>query len=109
MNQPTSIKREQFRQAKQVHGGLWKFLVAVAGVRLARLWIPTKRLRLSVFRSVFGKKYPPGINEDEYLKSMYLMCYYLIALITIPYQGGMALYYLRRRRPIAAALAPESS
>ena len=33
MNPPTkTIKREQFRQAKQVHGGLWKFLIAVLGV-----------------------------------------------------------------------------
>jgi phosphatidylserine decarboxylase len=60
-----AIKREQFRQAKQVHGGLWKLLVALAGVKLSRLWIPTKRLRLSLYRSIFGKKYPPGINEDE--------------------------------------------
>src|SRR5262249_32782795 len=66
MSQPAKvIKREQFRQAKQVHGSLWKFLVALAGVKLARLWIPTKRLRLSLYRKVFGKKYPPGINEDE--------------------------------------------
>ncbi|MCI0683556.1 MAG: archaetidylserine decarboxylase [Gemmataceae bacterium] len=59
------IRREQFRQAKQVHGGLWNFLVAVLGVKLARLPLPTRRLRASIYRTVFGKKYPPGINEDE--------------------------------------------
>jgi phosphatidylserine decarboxylase len=59
------IKREQFRQAKQVHGGLWKLLVALLGVKLARLPIPSKRLRASLYRKIFGKKYPPGINEDE--------------------------------------------
>ena len=73
MNQPKKlIKREQFRQAKQIHGGLWKFLVAVAGVRLSRLWIPTKRLRLRVYRSMFAKKYPPGINEDEAEKPLWM-------------------------------------
>lgn len=60
-----TIKREQFRQAKQVHGGLWKFLVALVGVKLARLPIPSMRLRTAIYRNVFGKKYPPGINEDE--------------------------------------------
>jgi phosphatidylserine decarboxylase len=60
-----SIRREQFRQARQIHGGLWKMLIAFVGVKLARLPIPTRRLRTSVYRSVFGKKYPPGINEGE--------------------------------------------
>lgn len=60
-----TIKREQFRQAKLIHGGLWKFVAAVMGVKLARLPIPTKRLRASLYRAIFNKKYPPGINEDE--------------------------------------------
>jgi hypothetical protein len=47
----------------------------------------------------------PGFTEDESLGAMYSALYYLIALLTIPYQGGMALYYLRRRRAVAAALA----
>jgi phosphatidylserine decarboxylase len=66
MNPPAkTIKREQFRQAKLIHGGLWKFLLAVLGVKLARLRIPTKKLRTSLYRTVFTKKYPPGINENE--------------------------------------------
>ena len=65
MDQPAkAIRREQFRQARFIHGSLWKFFVAIAGVKLARLWIPTRRLRLSLYRTVFGKKYPPGIKED---------------------------------------------
>jgi phosphatidylserine decarboxylase len=60
-----AIRREQFRQARRIHGGLLSFLVAVVGVKLARMRIPTKRLRLSLYRSVFGTKYPPGINESE--------------------------------------------
>jgi phosphatidylserine decarboxylase len=66
MNPPAkTIKREQFRQAKMIHGGLWKFLVAVLGVKLSRLRIPTRKLRTSVYRKIFNKKYPPGINEAE--------------------------------------------
>src|SRR5262245_14388448 len=66
MNMPTKIiKREQFRQAKRIHGGLGKLLVALLGVKLARLRIPGTRLRTSLYRTIFAKKYPPGINEDE--------------------------------------------
>jgi phosphatidylserine decarboxylase len=62
---PLTIKLEQFRQARRIHGGLLKLLVAVLGVKLARLKIPTRRLRVSMYRSIFGKKYPPGLNEQE--------------------------------------------
>jgi phosphatidylserine decarboxylase len=60
-----TIKLEQFRQARRIHGGLLKLLVAVLGVKLARVRIPTERLRLSVYRNIFGKKYPPGLDERE--------------------------------------------
>ncbi len=59
------VRREQFRQARQVHGGFWNFLVAILGVKLARLHIPTGKLRTSLYRKIFNKKYPPGINEAE--------------------------------------------
>jgi phosphatidylserine decarboxylase len=39
--------------------------VAFLGIKLARLPIPTRRLRTSLYRNIFGKKYPPGVNEDE--------------------------------------------
>jgi len=46
-----------------------------------------------------------GLSEEDYLQAMYATCYHLIALLTIPYQGGMAIYYLRRRAAVTAALA----
>ena len=60
-----AIKKEQFRQAKAIHGGLIGMLVAAAGVKLSRRRIPTKKLRTKVFRGVFSKKFPPGLNETE--------------------------------------------
>lgn len=63
--QTLSIKREQFRQAKQIHGGLAKLLAAHLAVKLSRLHIPGKGLRLRVYRGAFGKKYPPGLDEHE--------------------------------------------
>ncbi len=59
------IRREQFRQAKQIHGSLPKLLVAALGIRLSRLRIPARRLRPSLYRGIFTKKYPPGLNEGE--------------------------------------------
>lgn len=60
-----AIRREQFQQARHLHGGLWPMMIASLGIRLARLPIPSARLRTALFRRVFGKKYPPGINEQE--------------------------------------------
>ena len=40
--QTLSIKREQFRQAKRIHGGLAKLLAAHLAVKLSRLHIPGK-------------------------------------------------------------------
>jgi phosphatidylserine decarboxylase len=56
---------EQFRQARTIHGGLWNYCLAVLGVRLSRLPIPTRRLRLALYRGLFSKKYPPGLDENE--------------------------------------------
>jgi phosphatidylserine decarboxylase len=64
-SQAPAIKREQFRQARSIHGGLLKLCVALLGIKLSRLKIPTRRLRLSLYRNVFGKKYPPGLDERE--------------------------------------------
>src|SRR5438046_2060539 len=63
--QRLTIKWEEFRQARRIHGSLWKFCVALLGIKLSRLTIPSKRLRLRVYREVFGKKYPPGLDENE--------------------------------------------
>jgi phosphatidylserine decarboxylase len=60
-----SIKREQRRQARFIHGGWWQMFVALLGVKLARLPLPGGKLRASVYRSIFSNKYPPGVNEEE--------------------------------------------
>jgi phosphatidylserine decarboxylase len=63
--QPFQIRMESIRQARRIHGGLLQHCVAVLGVKLARLPVPTERLRLRLFRNVYGKKYPPGLDETE--------------------------------------------
>lgn len=68
---PWTVKLEQFRQAKRIHGGLLKLSVAALGIKLSRLPIPTKRLRGAIYRAVFSKKYPPGLNEAEAEKPLW--------------------------------------
>ena len=63
--EPLTIKVEELRQARRIHGSLWQLGVALLGVKLSRLPIPSKRLRVALFRTVFGKKYPPGVKEHE--------------------------------------------
>ena len=58
------ITIEQFRQALRIHGGILPLCAAALAVRLSRVPIPTKRLRLHIFRSIYGKKYAP-LNESE--------------------------------------------
>ncbi len=65
MKQRLAIKLEQFRQARSIHGGVVRLLLAVVAVELSRLPIPSQRLRLWLFRTVYAKKYPPGLNEQE--------------------------------------------
>jgi phosphatidylserine decarboxylase len=63
--QALRIKLEAIRQARRIHGGVWQHCIAILGVKLARLPLPTKRLRLRLYRNVYGKKYPPGLDENE--------------------------------------------
>jgi phosphatidylserine decarboxylase len=55
---------EQFRSARQIHGGTWKMWAAAMGIKLARVPIPSRRLRVWVYRTVYGKKYS-ALREDQ--------------------------------------------
>ena len=60
-----SIRLEQFRQAMRIHRGPAGLGLAVLGVRLSRLPIPSKRLRRRLFRDLYARMYPPGLDERE--------------------------------------------
>jgi phosphatidylserine decarboxylase len=57
-------KLEEYRQSLSIHGGVVNFCAASLAVRLSRLRIPSKRLRLRLYRTVYGKKYP-ALDEAE--------------------------------------------
>ena len=61
---PAEIRKEQRKQARGIHGGRLKMLIAWLGVTLSRLPIPSRSLRGKLFRSVFGQKYD-SLNEEE--------------------------------------------
>jgi phosphatidylserine decarboxylase len=63
-------KLEEFRQARSIHGGVLKMCVASLGVRLSRVPIPSRRLRLKVFKTLYGKKYP-ALDETELEKPLW--------------------------------------
>jgi phosphatidylserine decarboxylase len=64
------LRFEQFRQASSIHGGVMKLCMAALGVKLSRVRIPSKRLRLLVYRKVFGKKYA-ALDEAEFEKPIW--------------------------------------
>jgi phosphatidylserine decarboxylase len=39
--------------------------IALMGIKLARMPIPSARVRLWLYRGIYNKRYPPGLNEDE--------------------------------------------
>lgn len=64
------VKIEEFSQARRVHGGLVQLCAASIGVRLARVPIPTRRLREHVFSRVYGDKYP-ALSESDLEKPLH--------------------------------------
>lgn len=63
---PTQMKArfEQFRSARKIHGGTLKMWAAAMGVKLARVPIPSRKLRGWVYRKVYGSKYS-ALREDQ--------------------------------------------
>jgi phosphatidylserine decarboxylase len=58
------MKLEQFRQASAIHGGMFNLCLATLGIKLARVKIPSKRLRGRLYRQIYGGKYA-ALNEAE--------------------------------------------
>lgn len=47
------------------------------------------------------------MTTEDYLRMIYRLTFRLLALLTFFYQGGMALYYFRRREAVTRALTAE--
>jgi phosphatidylserine decarboxylase len=58
------VKMEEIRQALRIHGGISSLCAAALAIRLSGVEIPSRRLRLLLYKTIFGKKYPP-LDESE--------------------------------------------
>lgn len=76
--------------------------VAYAAMRLAHF--NPELLKPYMTDSVREAIVQSGMSTDDFLRLGYGLTYRLFAALSLAYQGGMAVYYLRRRRAVAAAL-----
>lgn len=60
-----SIRLEQIRQARFIHGGLISLILAALAVKLARVPIRSRRIRRRFLVDQYVRRYPPGLNEEE--------------------------------------------
>ena len=45
-----------------------------------------------------------GMSPDEFIRKLFVLTYTIVAAVSVAYQGGLAVYYLRRRSAVAHAL-----
>lgn len=78
------------------------FILAYCQVRL--IAIDLTPLRPLVNDELKRQLATEGIGIDEFLQYTYRLVYISVGVTTVIYQGAMAIYYLRRRRAVDAAL-----
>lgn len=61
-------------------------------------------LRMPLMQQLWAANQELGMTEDTFLRQMNTMTYACLAVATLIYQTGMAVYYLRRREPVTRAL-----
>jgi hypothetical protein len=64
-------------------------------------------LEFPSMREKWAEAQQMGLTEGEYLHAVYQLTYLLLSIATLLYQGGMTIYYLRRRNAVARALEIE--
>jgi hypothetical protein len=77
------------------------FILALCGWQLTHVDLSPLRAAMDAKMQESVKE--TGLSNDEFLLISYRLTYAFIALVTVLYQGGMALYYLRRRDAVFAA------
>ena len=82
------------------------FLLAIVlgyiGWRLQNVDIaPMRPLLMTEQREAIAKA---GLTVDDFLRTVYKATYEILGIASILYQGGLALYYFRRRTAVTTAL-----
>ena len=85
-------------------------MVSILGYAAARLSSPdVAALRKAVTPEIAEQIRLAGMGVDDFLSEMVKLVYFAVCLVTILYQGGMTLYYLRRSSAVARALEEEGA
>lgn len=80
-------------------------ILAYCGMRLTHFTIPP--LPDEVMPLIDASAAQFDMTREGYLRFIYQLSYTLVAIGTLAYQGGMAIYYHRRRGAVAKALGPD--
>jgi hypothetical protein len=64
-------------------------------------------LRMPLMQQMWAANRELGLTEETFLQQIHTMTYASLAIATLIYQGGMTLYYQRRREPVTRALEAE--
>jgi len=101
----TLLEHGEPRGMKWLVGSQLFLLATVISYCALRLLHPAvEPLRAAVTDEMKTQLEAAGWSQDEFIRFIYNTTYYAVAVVTLFYQGGMALYYFRRREPVARAL-----
>ena len=64
-------------------------------------------LRIPLMKQLWAANQELGVTEETFLRQIHTTTYVCLAMATLIYQGGMTVYYLRRREAVMRALADE--
>lgn len=85
-------------------------LATILGYCALRMWSydPTL-LREAMTSDMRHSLAETGVTEDRFLKGVYVATYAILAVGTLVYQGGMTMFYYRRRDAVRAALESDEA
>lgn len=101
----TLLQHGERRGMSWLVGSQLYLMVAILGYcefRLAN--VDLSLLRSAVTDDLKTQLATVGWGVDEFIRFAYRITWFVIAAVTVLYQGGMAIYYLRRRRIVTLAL-----
>jgi hypothetical protein len=83
-------------------------MISILGYCAIRLGHPElEALRAAITEEMKQQLEVVGSSVEEFLALFYRVTYLVVSLVTVLYQGGMAIYYFRRRAAVTAALETE--
>ena len=59
------IKLEAIRQARRIHGGVWQHCIAILGIKLVRVPVPTKRSASAFIETCTARSIPPALTKTK--------------------------------------------